>query len=184
MMESKVLGIGFLLVRMRGTTVGLLRRKVSREARLQQIAGDSVEDSVEEVDGLWGGISAAYFERFVDDDGGGGVGVADHRGDGGADEVAVDDGHAFDAPVLGVRFDEGVDLFLAAGGHAMEVFGEAPGLGVHVFDGGPEELADLFGRLLAEVALKEHLHGEFARFAAGAHTELSVLRYQLSVRWL
>src|SRR5205823_14717703 len=116
-----------------------------------------------------GGVAAADFEGLVDDDGGGGVGVADHLSDGGADEVAVDDGHTLDAPVLGVRFDEGIDLFLAGGGDAMEVFGEASGLGVDVGDGGPEELADLFGGLFAEVSLEEHLHGEFAGFTAGAH---------------
>src|SRR5207302_4315075 len=131
--------------------------------------GDGVEDSVEEVDGFGGGVAAADFQGFVDDDSGGRVGVADHLGDGGADEVSVDDGHALDAPVLGVRFDEGVDLFLAGGGYAMDVLAEAAGLGVDVGDRGPEELANLFGRLFAEIALEEHLHGEFAGFAAGAH---------------
>jgi hypothetical protein len=132
------------------------------EAFFQEVAGYGVEDSVEEVDGLGGGVAAAYFQGFVDDDGGGGVGVAEHLGYGGADEVAVDDGHALDAPVLGVGFDESVDLGLAGGGYAVEVFGEAPGLGVYVCGGGPEEFADFVGGLLAEVALEEHLHGEFA----------------------
>src|ERR1700722_16336043 len=130
------------------------------EAFFEEVAGYGVEDSVEEVDGLGGGVAAGYFEGLVDDDGGGGGGGAEHVGDGGADEVAVDDGHALDTPVLGVGFDEGVDLLLAGGGDAMEVFGEASGLGVYLVDGGPEELANLFGGLLAEVALGEHLHGE------------------------
>src|SRR6266436_10435036 len=103
--------------------------KILRQAFFQEVASDGVEDSVEEVDGLGGGVAAADFEGLVDDDGGGGVGEADHLGYGGADEVAVDDCHALDAPVLGVGFDEGVDLFLARGGDAMEVFGEASGLG-------------------------------------------------------
>src|SRR5258708_7053159 len=149
MMESKVAGIGFLWLGCAGWAVGVARRKLLRQTLLEQIAGDGVEDSVEEVDGLGGGVAAAYFEGLVNDDGGGGVGVADHLGDGSADEVAVDDSHALDAPVLGVRFDEGVDLFLAGGGDSMEIFGEASGLGINVFDGGPEELADFFGGLLA-----------------------------------
>ncbi len=143
--------------------------EILRQAPFEEVAGDGVEDSVEEVDGFGGGVATADFEGFVDDDGGGSVGEADHLGDGGADEVAVNDGHALDAPVLGVGFDEGVDLFLACSGDAMEVFCEASGLGVDVGDGGPEEFADLFGGLLAEVSLEEHLHGEFSGLAAGAH---------------
>jgi hypothetical protein len=69
-----------------------------------------------------------------------------------------------------VGFDEGVDLFLPADSDAMEVFGEASGVGVDFGDGGPKELADFFGGLFAEVSLKEHLHGKFAGFAAGAHS--------------
>src|SRR5260370_21977031 len=143
--------------------------EIVRPAPFEESAGDGVDDPVEEVDGFGGGVATADFEGFVDDDGGGSVGEADHLGDGGADEVAVDDGHALDAPVLGVGFDEGVDLFLACGGDAMEVFGEASGLGVDVGDGSPEELANLVGGLLSEVALEEHLHGEFAGFTACAH---------------
>ena len=84
------------------------------------------------MDGLGGGVAAGDFEGLVDDDGGGGVGEAEHLGDGGAEEVAVDDGHALDAPVLGVGFDEGVDLVAAGGGDAVDVFGEAAGFGVDV----------------------------------------------------
>src|SRR5580704_6235374 len=115
-----------------------MRRAGSGEAFFEEVAGDGVEDSVEEVDGLWGGVAAADFEGFVDDDGGRSVGEAEHLGDRGTDEVAIDDGHALDAPVLGVGLDEGVDLFLADGGNAVEIFGEAAGFGIDVGDGGPE----------------------------------------------
>ena len=70
------------------------------EALLEEVAGDGVEDAVEEVDGLGSGVAAGDFEGLVDDDGDGGVGEAEHLGDGGAEQVAVDDGHALDAPVL------------------------------------------------------------------------------------
>ncbi len=118
---------------------------MSGEALFEEVSGDGVEDTVEEVDGLGCGVATAYFEGLVDDDGGWSVGVADHLGDGGADEVAVDDGHALDAPVLRVGFDEGVDLGLAGGGDAVDVFGEAAGFGIDVGDGGSEELADFVG---------------------------------------
>src|ERR1700758_2809995 len=104
MMESKVLGIGVVGSQFSVVTAQWI---MLCEAFFQEVAGDGVEDSVEEVDGLWGGVAAADFEGFVDDDGRGGVGVADHLGYRGADEVAVDDRHALDAPILGVRFDEG-----------------------------------------------------------------------------
>src|SRR3981081_728836 len=169
MMESKVLGILSCQLSVLSCQFPAPWWISLREALLEEVACDGVENSVEEVDGLGGGVAAADFEGFVDDDGGWGVGVADHLGDGGADEVAVDDGHALDAPVLGVGFDEGVDLFLPVEGDAMEVFGEASGVGVDLFDRGPEEFADFFGGLFAEVSLEEHLHGEFAGLAACAH---------------
>src|ERR1700744_2600911 len=113
------------------------------------------------MDGLGGSVATTNFEGLVDDDGGGRVGIAEHLGYSGADQVAVDDSHALDAPVLGVGFDEAIDLFLAGGGHAVDVFGEAAGFGVNVGNGGPEELTDFGGGLFAEISLKEHLHGEF-----------------------
>src|SRR5271170_4693034 len=156
---------------------------MSGQALFQEVAGNRVEDPVEEVDGFGGGVTATYFEGLVDDDGCGCIGVADHLGDGGADKIAVDDGHALDAPVLGVGLDEAVDLLLTGGGDAVEVFGEAAGVGVDVGDRGPEELADLVGGLFTEVALKEHLHGEFAGLAAGAHY-LFTCPFAVSLRWM
>jgi hypothetical protein len=132
------------------------------EAFFQDVTGYGVEDSVEEVDGLGGSIAAGYFETLVDDDGPWGHGVFEEFGDGCAKEVAVDDGHALDAPVLGVGLNNGVDLWLAGSGDAVEVFGEAAGLCIDVVAGVPEEFADLFGGLFSEVSLEKHLHREFA----------------------
>jgi hypothetical protein len=53
-------------------------------------------------------------------------------------------------------------------GDAEEVFGKAADFGFDVVSGFPEGGADLVRRLLADVRLKEHLHGELARFAASA----------------
>ena len=110
----------------------------SGEAFFEEVAGYGVEDSVQKVNRLWSGVAASYFEGLVDDDGARGVGVFEELGDGGAEEVPVNYGHAFDAPVLGVGFDECVDLGLAGGSYAVDVVGEAAGLGVYVIAGGPE----------------------------------------------
>ena len=49
-----------------------------------------------------------------------------------------------------------------------EIFGKAADVGLHVVDRLPEGGAHLVRRLLADVRLKEHLHGEFAGFASSA----------------
>src|ERR1039457_5492076 len=67
-----------------------------------QAAGDGVEHSVEEVDGLGGGEAAADLQGFVDDDGEGSGFEAEHLADGHAQQIAVDGRHTLDAPVLGV----------------------------------------------------------------------------------
>jgi hypothetical protein len=68
-----------------------------------------------------------------------------------------------------VLLDEGIDLVFALGGEAVEVVGKAAGLVVDIFARVPEEGCDLFWLLLAEVALEEHLHGQFTGLAAGSH---------------
>jgi len=68
--------------------------------------------------------------------------------------------------VLGVGHDQRVDFFLVSDGHAEEVFGKAAHLGLDLVGGFPEIGAHLLRRLLADVRLKEHLHGQLARFAA------------------
>jgi hypothetical protein len=70
--------------------------------------------------------------------------------------------------VLGVFHEELVYFFLMLDGDAEQVFGKAADLGLNLVTGLPEGGADLIRRLLADIRLKEHLHGEFARFAASA----------------
>ena len=120
---------------------------VARRANLlcDQAAGDGVQDAVEEVDGLGTGVAAADFEGLVDDDGKGRALEAKQLGYGHAQQIAIDGGHAFQAPVFGVGDDERVDLFLAVLGDAEEVFGEAADFGLHGIAGLPEGSANLSG---------------------------------------
>ena len=85
--------------------------------------------------------------------------IAEHFGYGCAQKVAIHDGHAFEAPVLGVLLDEGIDFVFALGGDAVDVVCKAFGFIIYVVAGTPEKALDFFRFLLAEVALEEHLHG-------------------------
>ena len=60
------------------------------------------------------GVAAADFEGLVDDDGKGRGLEAEQLGDGHAQQIAIDGGHAIEAPVLGVGGDERVDFFWSA----------------------------------------------------------------------
>src|SRR5947199_466409 len=71
-----------------------------------------------------------------------------------------------------MRLDQGIDLFIARGGHTKDVFGKAAGFGIHLVPRSPESFAHLVGAVLAYVSLKQHLHGKFPRLpplAGGAH---------------
>ena len=59
-----------------------------------------------------------------------------------------------------------VDLLLVGHGDAEQVFGKAAHLGLDAIAGLPEGGAHLVRGLAADVRLKQHLHGEFAGFAA------------------
>jgi hypothetical protein len=61
-----------------------------------------------------------------------------------------------------------VDLFLIRDGHAKQVFGKAAHFGLDVVAGLPEGGAHLVRRLLADVGLKQHLHGKLAPLAPRA----------------
>ncbi len=73
---------------------------MSGEALFEEVAGYGVEDSIEEVNGLGGGVAAGNFERLVMTMGAGVLGVLKELGYGSAEEVAVDYGHALEAPIL------------------------------------------------------------------------------------
>jgi hypothetical protein len=66
----------------------------------QESVGDGVEHSIEEVDGLWRGVAARYFQRFIDDDGERRTLEAEHFAHGHAEHITIDRGHALNAPVL------------------------------------------------------------------------------------
>ena len=93
--------------------------------------------------------------------------------------VAVDLGHAVEAPVCGVSFDQLVDLRRAIVGHAKNVVGKALNFPLHIAVTFPESAAHLIHRLLAHICLEKHLQCQLARFAASTH--LTVSHPQLSV---
>jgi hypothetical protein len=66
--------------------------------------------------------------------------------------------------VLGVGYEEFVDLFLMFNSNAEEILSKAPDLGLRLVARLPECGANLVRSLLANVSLKQHLHGNFARF--------------------
>ncbi len=109
---------------------------------------------------------------------------AQHLANGHAQQVAIDCGHALQAPVLGVLHDQLVDLFLIGDRHAKQVLGKAAHLGLHLVAGAPERRPHLVWRLLAHVRLKQHLHGKFARLAprpGGQAPASSNLRRRLTI---
>jgi hypothetical protein len=68
-----------------------------------------------------------------------------------------------------VRLDQPVDLRLSLAGNPEQVLRKAARLGVHVVARRPEQPAHLLRRLLAQVALEQHLHRQLAGLAARAH---------------
>ena len=137
---------------------------------------DGVEDAVDEGDGVVAGVAAGELEGFVDDDGGG-EGALHEFKDSEAEDVAIDGGHAFEAPMLRVSGDFFVDGGEAIEGAAGEFFEEAVTgetvLGEIV--GGVERMVEVAQGFLdsdfAEVALEEDLERAFAGFAAAGHQD-------------
>src|SRR5208282_6624607 len=122
-----------------------------------EFAGDGVEDSVDELDGLGGGEAAGDLQRFVDDDGARGFGEAEEFGYAGAQDVAIDGCHALQAPVLGVALEELADLVVALHGDAEDVVGEVADAVLEIAALSPESFLDVLDGLLAHVRLEEHL---------------------------
>ena len=139
------------------------------EALLQHAARNGVQHSVQELHRLRRPVVPRDLQRLVDHDGGRRVGAAKQLRDSRAQQVAVHHRHALQPPVLRMCLDQRVDLHPALGGHAINVLGKAARLRIHVVARGPEEPAHLLRRLLAQVALEEHLHRQFAGLAARSH---------------
>jgi hypothetical protein len=117
-------------------------------------AGDGVEDAVEEVDGLGSAVAAADFKCLIDYNRKGRGLEADKLGNSHAKEIAVNGGHAVNAPVRGVAGDERIDFLLARYGDSEKIFGKAAHFGLDGIAGFPERRTNLFGGLAADVRLK------------------------------
>jgi hypothetical protein len=71
---------------------------------------EAVEDAVDEAGGLGGAVAFGEFEGFVDGDLDGDIVAVVHFVDAEAEDVAIDGGHAVEAPVFGDGGDAFVDL--------------------------------------------------------------------------
>src|SRR5579872_214965 len=67
--------------------------------------------------------------------------------------------------MLGMFLNQAIDLAAAVAGNAKEVVGESAGVVVHLRTLGPKRLAHLIAVLFSHIGLKQHLQGQFARFA-------------------
>jgi len=59
--------------------------------------------------------------------------------------------------MLGMTFDQTVDLLMATGRHAKQIFGKIPDIGADITPLTPERFADLLGVLLSHISLEKHL---------------------------
>src|SRR5215469_4023196 len=150
-----------------------------------ETARDGVEHPIEEINRLGRGEPPPDLERLIDDDGKRRGLEAEHFGGGHAEKIAVHGGHAFEPPMGGVRGDQVVDLLVVERRNAEDVLCEAPDIGLDFVPGLPEGRVHLVGGLLADIGLKQHLHGNFARLAsrAGAHADAPAtsLRRRLTI---
>jgi hypothetical protein len=62
----------------------------------------------------------------------------------------------------GVACDQSVYLLLFGLRNSEKVLSESPNFGLDRISRRPERCGDLIRRLLADVCLKEHLHGQFS----------------------
>ena len=138
----------------------------------------TIEHAIDELHGFGARELAGDFDGFVDHYCVRGCGIAEKLGNRGAQDVAIDGGHAFHAPVLGVSFNQLIDIGSAVGGDAEQIVSEAFDFIDHFILLSPEGAANLIGALLSHVSLKEHLQDQFAGFAASA--QKSALSFQPS----
>ncbi len=126
-----------------------------------------VENAVDELRRVGGAVALGEFDRFVDRDAVGGVGIADLVG-AEAEEVAVGGGHAGDRPVLGLLGEEGVEFVLVPLHAEDELLGEL----AHLFflqargEEGAEVAQGVFG---VEVFLEQRLEGDLAGATTTGH---------------
>src|SRR5580698_7086398 len=93
------------------------------QSNFEQLAANRIQNAVQKMNALGCGVAAGDLQRLIDDDRSRGLWVAHHLRHGGAQQVAIDDRHALQPPVLCVLLDQGIDLVLALGGEAMEIVG-------------------------------------------------------------
>jgi len=127
-----------------------------------EFAGYGVENAIDELDGFGSGEAASDFERFVDDDRARRLGEAEEFGDSGAQDIAIDGGHAFEAPMFGVAFEELADLVVALHCNPEDIVSEVADTIFEVAALSPKSFLYVLDRLFTHVGLKQHLQRQFA----------------------
>src|SRR5581483_2792141 len=84
---------------------------------------DGIKHAVKKIDGFGSRIAAGDFQGFVDHDGSGRSRKAEQLGDRHPQQIAVDRGHSFDAPVFGILLEHRIDLRAARCGDAKQILG-------------------------------------------------------------
>src|SRR6185437_8152570 len=129
----------------------------------------TIENAIDELRRLGGGEFARNFDRLVDYHGARGFGEPEQFRNRCSEDIAIHRGHAVHAPVLGVRFDQLVDLSNMVLRYAKDIFSKTLNFRINFAATRPECLSHLFGCLPTDVGLKEHLQCQFAGFATGTH---------------
>lgn len=136
---------------------------------LFQVAPDAVENTVDELDGLWAGELASNFNRFVDYNRPRCLRVAQELRHRGAEDISIYRRHPLHAPMLRMSFDKCIDVGRAIRRRTKQVIRKAANVLSNLISLGPECLPDVVRPLPPHVCLKQHLQSEFAGFSAGTH---------------
>jgi hypothetical protein len=127
-----------------------------------ELARYRVKYTVDELNGFRSGEATGDFQRFIDDDRAWGLGKTEEFGDSGAQDVAINGSHTFQAPVFGVTFQKSSDFIVTVHGDPEDVIGEVADTILKIAALGPESLLNVLDGLFPHVGLKQHLQREFA----------------------
>ena len=160
--------------------------RVSSGLRVFQISADAVENPIDELHRFGAGKLARNLDGFIDDYGTRRLWITQKLRNGGTKDVAIDGGHPFHTPVLGVTLDQGIDVGSTIRCRAKQIVREAAHVLSNLIPFCPERTANIVGALPPHVGLKQHLQGEFAGFSSSSHEESSGFGRRSLVlgRWL
>jgi hypothetical protein len=137
-----------------------------------EIAFDRVENAVDKLGRLTGRETTGNFERLVDGDGLGRCGLEKKFEDGHAEQVTIDDGHAWDAPVFSANPDPLVDLLEILDSPHDKFVGKVANILRRLGQLPPVTVEKILDRRTGDIVGEEHLQCAFTRFTASTHNDL------------